>query len=164
MSVNKARDHVFVLAEDDANRQLALGFATHPSVCNRCIQVMGPLGGWTHVRDGLRDDYANLLETNRHCHVVLLVDFDRRETRRGEILTGLPAQLADRVFVFGVWSEPERLRAELRIGFEAIGQAIAGECEAGTGDLLAHALLAHNQAEVARMIETIKPFVFQPRS
>ena len=43
MSVNKFRQHVFVLPEDDANRQLANGFLLDLSV--RQVQILPEAGG-----------------------------------------------------------------------------------------------------------------------
>lgn len=51
MSVNKYRPHVFVLPEDDANRQIAIGFSLDEGLDARSIQVLPSVGGWTRVRD-----------------------------------------------------------------------------------------------------------------
>ncbi len=40
MSVNKYKEHVYVILEDDANRQIADGFVGHRNVDDRRIQVM----------------------------------------------------------------------------------------------------------------------------
>lgn len=44
MSVNKHLPHVFVLPEDDANRQLANGFYLAESLDVRRMQVLQPPG------------------------------------------------------------------------------------------------------------------------
>jgi hypothetical protein len=49
MAVNKYKPHIYVLPEDDANRQIANGFLLHESVDSRSIQVMPTTGGWTRA-------------------------------------------------------------------------------------------------------------------
>jgi hypothetical protein len=46
MSVNKYEDHVLVLPEDDANRQIANGFILNSNVKERAIQVLPIADGW----------------------------------------------------------------------------------------------------------------------
>lgn len=53
MTTNRYKEHVLVLPEDDANRQLAVGFLNHPSLDARRIKMLPPLGGWAAVRDAL---------------------------------------------------------------------------------------------------------------
>ncbi len=58
MSVNRELPHVMVLPEDDANRQLALGF--HLQVdwrCKRQMQVLRVAGGWREVLDRFRVEH-----------------------------------------------------------------------------------------------------------
>ena len=43
MSVNKERPHVYVLPEDDANRQLAKGFQLQVDQNERQMQVLRPV-------------------------------------------------------------------------------------------------------------------------
>lgn len=46
MSVNVYQQHVLVLPEDDANRQIVNGFLLEPSLNERVIQVLPIAGGW----------------------------------------------------------------------------------------------------------------------
>lgn len=45
MSVNFYKPHVLVLPEDDANRQIAIGFLLDPGLKQRNIQILTPSGG-----------------------------------------------------------------------------------------------------------------------
>jgi len=45
MSVNKYQQHVLVLPEDDANRQLEIGFLLDPLLIDRRIDVLEVAGG-----------------------------------------------------------------------------------------------------------------------
>jgi hypothetical protein len=57
MTVNKNAPHVYVIPEDDADRQLADGFVLHHGVDARRIQVMPPAGGWREVQRTFQDEY-----------------------------------------------------------------------------------------------------------
>lgn len=46
MSVNAYADHVLVLPEDDANRELTNGFLQEPALNPRAIQVLPVAHGW----------------------------------------------------------------------------------------------------------------------
>jgi hypothetical protein len=62
MSVNRYKPHIFVLPEDDANREIAVGFLLHPSILNpRQVQVMPNAGGWPNALDKLQAEYIRLL-------------------------------------------------------------------------------------------------------
>jgi hypothetical protein len=51
VSVNLYDDHVLVVPEDDANRQLVNGFLNEPALWPRTIQVLPNAGGWSKVLD-----------------------------------------------------------------------------------------------------------------
>lgn len=46
MSINKYDQHIFVLPEDDANRQIANGFIQDLNLNQRAIQVRPIANGW----------------------------------------------------------------------------------------------------------------------
>src|SRR5437868_1924051 len=110
MSVNRERPYVFVLPEDDANHRLANGFLLDQSVNLRAIQVLPNAGGWTGVRDKFERDHIAGMTRYPLRHMVLIVDFDRREDRSDELSEVIPDSLSERVFILGVLSEPEDLR------------------------------------------------------
>jgi hypothetical protein len=76
MSINKYAPHVYVIPEDDADRQLADGFILHHAVKVQRIQVMPVAGGWPNVLKTFEDEYLQALRNNSHAHVVMVVDFD----------------------------------------------------------------------------------------
>lgn len=161
MSVNKERPHVYVLPEDDANRQVANGFLTHYSLNGRVIQVLPPAGGWPSVREQFKEDYVAVIRRYPLGYIILMVDFDTQEDRLEEMCKVVPDDLKDRVFVIGVWSEPEKLRSALGLPFEKIGFKLAGECQANTIEMWQHELLAHNTAELQRMPSDIRNMLFK---
>ena len=157
MAVNRYRPHVYVLPEDDANREVANGFQLFESVDPRVIQVIPHLRGWPDVRNTFHSQYVPILHNSELAHIILLVDFDEDANRPTAM--NIPSDVASRVFVLGAWSEPEDLRKELG-SFERIGQQLAEECRKGTEIIWSHALLKHNAAELVRMQQIIKPILF----
>jgi hypothetical protein len=71
----------------------------------------------------------------------------------------IPGHLQDRVFVLGVWTEPEAVRADLG-SYETIGRALAKDCREGTDATWEHSLLRHNSGEIGRLRERVRPILF----
>ena len=93
-------------------------------------------------------------------HVLALVDFDGDAGRRNEVLAVVPPDFHERVFVLGVWTNPEELKATLGVGsFEAIGEALANACVRDESGLWEHELLSHNHQELDRMRRRVRPFL-----
>src|SRR5271163_4021430 len=120
MSVNKHLPHVFVLPEDDANRQLANGFQRDPLLDTRRMQILEEAGGWREVLRRFQADHVPEMDRYAKRFMVLLSDFDRRDDRLEEARTVIPSRLRERVFVLGAWSQPEELRQNLG-SYETIG-------------------------------------------
>ena len=161
MSSNKYADHLLVLLEDDANRQIANGFILHHSLNQCAIQIESEAGGWGKVKESFQDTYLADLNKYPKRRVLLIVDMDGNVKNRLEnVKSVIPADLRDRVFVVGVATEPERLRVALRCNFEEIGKRLANECADNTLETWRHDLLKHNEPELVRMIKHVKPFLF----
>jgi len=92
--------------------------------------------------------------------IVLLIDFDDNEKRLSFVEKDIPENLRNRVFIIGIWSNPEALRRNTKKNFETIGETLANNCADNTHDLWNHDLLKHNETELERMREIIKPFLF----
>jgi len=59
MSVNKAKPHVLVLPEDDANRQLAKEFHLQVDWAQfRQMHVLNPAGGWTKPLEQFQSNHV----------------------------------------------------------------------------------------------------------
>ena len=167
---NKYAAHLQVLAEDDANRQLTNGLALNPSVRLRQLQVLQVAGGWSAVLDRL-EDRATLqaLADHGQRHLLLLIDFDNklpvRVARYNAIKAGLPAGVADRVYLLGCLHEPEQLKAACNYSksIEKLGRELSDDCApAPARNLWQHAHLQHNAAELNRLVVQVKPFLFKP--
>ena len=160
MSSNKYRQHILVLPEDDANRQIANGFILDLNLNSRAIQVLPEVRGWEDVVDKFTNDYASTMRQYPYRMIALLIDFDEHEDRLSYVKTQIPDDLENRVFVLGVLSEPESLRRDINKDFEKIGEALAKDCSNNTNELWGHELLKHNKTELDRMILSVKPFLF----
>ncbi|MFH1117746.1 MAG: hypothetical protein V1792_27820 [Pseudomonadota bacterium] len=155
MSINKYRPHVLVLPEDDANRRIANGFLLYPDLDERRIQVLPPAGGWNEVLEHLRDVHAREMSKYLQRRMVLLIDFDEDSQRLSDVRKQISKDLTDRVFVLGVFSEPERLKTAIGKTLEEIGKALAQDCVNDTRTVWGHNLLNHNEGELDHMNRTV---------
>lgn len=162
MSLNKHKPHIFVLPEDDANRQIANGFLLVPELNQRTIQILPPSGGWKKVLTSFEVNHVSAMRKHEKRMIVLLIDFDGREDRLNYIKNKIPEDLVARVFVLGVLSEPEKLKRNISglNTFKDIGKALSQDCVGNTRNVWGHDLLKHNEAELDRMILSVKPFLF----
>ncbi len=160
MSVsNKYRPHILVLPEDDADRQIANGFLLHECVQLRSIQILAEAGGWAEVRNVFKDVHTDEMLKYTQRFMILLVDFDEQADRRQVMKEVIPDSVADRVFVIGLWTEPEDLS---RHGFprrEEFGRTLANECYEQRREVWNHDLLKHNADELERMT-ILRPILF----
>jgi hypothetical protein len=158
---NKYLPHIHVLAEDDANRQIATGFLLAPNLDYRAVKVLPLPGGWKKTVEEFRKKYASEMRQIPERRMVLLIDFDDDENRLSYVKNQIPDDLKARVFVLGVLSEPENLKTEINKKFEQIGEDLAKDCPDNTNELWGHTLLKHNKGELARLASSVKPFLFK---
>ena len=113
MSVNRHLPHIFILPEDDANRQLANGFLLNINVNSNQVQILTPARGWAHVRDDFASSHVDKMRQYEDRLTVLLIDFDDHfADRLQNVKEAIPNDLIDRVFVLGVRTEPEALKRD----------------------------------------------------
>lgn len=160
MRVNRYAPHLLVLPEDEANAQIARGFQLHASVNARKLQILNEAGGWLRVLEQFESDHAAELKRLSNRFLILLFDFDKDTNRRPKVEAQIPADLKDRVFLLGAWSEPERLKRDLG-SFEAIGEALAEDCFHSTSSFWSHELLEHNKGELVGLRDQVRPFLFE---
>lgn len=159
--MNVYRPHVYVVPEDRADAQLAIGFVEHHEVDDTRVKVMPEVGGWSVALAELRDVYVPKMRANRLAHVVIVIDFDGEyDARRPQFEAVVPADLRDRAFVIGARTEPEDLKGSLRLSLPQIGNALAGECHAGEKNLWGHGELQHNRPDLERLLAVVRPVLF----
>ena len=161
MTMNRYQPHVYVIPEDDRDRQIAEGFLLHDQVDARRMQVMPLAGGWSYVLKTFEDEYVGYLRANPQGHVVMLIDYDGQYSdRRAEFEAAIPYDLKPRVFVIGPKKTPEILRQEMGASFEQIGISLADDCNAGTEIVWGHDQLKHNDADRQRLVQVVRPILF----
>jgi len=159
--MNKYAPHVYVIPEDDADRQIADGFVLHHGVIDAQIKVMPPAGGWKKVLQTFEDEYVPRLRTNCNAHIVMLIDFDGQvDERRVRFDQAIPEDIEPRVFVVGPKDDPETLKKALKCSCEEVGKLLAEDCDVDATKHWDHDQLRHNDAERQRMVLTVKPFLF----
>ena len=155
MGLNRYRPHVLVLPEDDADREIIIGFALE-SGCAQ-LQILRPAGGWEPVLEELNSDLAPTMRQFPNRHLVLVIDFDGLGAERlAEATSRVPADLRDRVFIVGPATEPEGLGSR-----EAIGRALAVDCRQNTTHTWDSAAFHHNASELHRLRQRVSPILFQ---
>lgn len=160
MSVNRELPHVFVLPEDDANLRLANELHINVDLSRqRQLQVLPVAGGWIEVLDQFESAHVGAMDRWHHRFMVLLIDFDGRETRLQNAKTRIPPRLAERVFILGALNDPEALRNSLG-PYGSIGAAMAKDCREGTNTTWGHELLRHNASELGRLSDRVRPILF----
>ena len=160
MSVNKYLPHVFVLPEDDANRQLANGFLLYQPLSVRQIYVLKEAGGWTQVLVRFKSDHVVGMDCYPGRFMVLLIDFDDKRERLTKAKAVIPEHLTERVFILGALSKPEALRQANLGSYEDIGLAMAKDCREETDRTWRHDLLQHNASELDRLRQHVRPILF----
>jgi hypothetical protein len=162
MSINKHRPHVFILPEDDANRQLANGFVLGV-VNDTQVRILSEVGGWVHVCDKFAEEHVEEMRRYPSRFMILLIDFDSDPQRLQRAQQKIPDDLEARVFVVGVRPEPEALRRDGCGSYEAIGRKLAQDCgdESKTETLWDHEYLKHNDVELVRLRHAVRGLLFQ---
>ena len=161
MSVNDSLPHVLVLPEDRANLQLATGFHLQvPWHRQRQMQVLRVAGGRNEVLGVFKSEHEVEMRRCRHRLMVLLIDFDGDTGRLTIAKRKIPADLTDRVFILGAWTEPEALRQAKLGSYETIGSAMAKDCREETDSIWGHELLRHNASELDRLRMHVRPILF----
>lgn len=159
MSVNKYHPHLYVLPEDEADRDLANGFHLEIDQIGQ-MQVLPIVGGWRKVLERFQSDHIGGMKRYPQRYIVLLIDFDGQKDRFNEANEAIPNDLRDRVFVLGVWDEPEDL-ARAGLGHpETVGRKLARECREETDQIWGHDLFRHNASELERLRKHILPILF----
>lgn len=157
--MNAYEPHVFVLPEDDANRQLADGFRLGVDRFQQ-MRVLRVARGWRRVLELFKSQHIAEMDRNPNRYLVLLIDLDKQHDRLDVVKAEIPIELADRVFVLGARPEPEDLKKAKLGSYETIGANLAKDCREETDSTWGHPLLQHNANELARLREQVRPILF----
>lgn len=152
MSVNRYRKHLLVLPEDAANVAIANGFQNSPKLRNgRVIQVLPAAKGWEAAVASLLHEQVPQMRQYQKREILLIIDFDEDVTRADVVRKRIPGDVQERIYILGVLSEPEKLKADFRMSFEQIGEQLASDCSENRDTIWSSSLLAHNKDDLARL-------------
>ena len=160
MSVNKYKPHLFVVPEDKADKNFAVGFELDPRLATGSFQIMSLAGGWLKAIEIIRDEHVLKLQKNKYSHVLGIIDCDGDDERIANELAKFPDDLVDRIFLLGAIQTPEVFRKNVGDKSERIGERMADECFNETFDLWNHEDLIHLSDEIQRAKHVIRPIVF----
>lgn len=156
MAVNRFRNHLVVLQEDQPYREIVNGARNLPQVDETVFDVKHPSGGWVKVLAQL-EDYLPLLKKYEYMHVLVLMDFDNAFEQRRERLVRIVADDAvrERVFMLGIdHKESEDLKRTLAVtDNEKIATILLGDCPDTATDEWNNANLACNKGELQRIVD-----------
>jgi hypothetical protein len=161
VSVNKYKPHVWVLPEDDANRQLANGFLLHADLDPTAIDIRPVAGGWRKAVDAVAAQHIAELRNYPCRQLVLLVDLDKQgEARVQQIREAFPPDLQERIYLLSSYDEPEALKVEQGRSFERLGEDLAEACARDELGLWGTVHLQHNKPELNRLVVGVKQILF----
>ena len=156
---NKYTSHLWIIAEDEENAQIIRGFLLNHNINQRNVQLKPLANGWIKAVEKI-----NNMELNEYQgrHLVLVIDFDNDFSNRfKEIQDKIDNDIKNRVYILGASKEPKNLKDSHNKNLEAIGKDIAIECENNSHAWLKDEMLKHNKAEIIRLEQDVKPFLFE---
>lgn len=162
MSANKYTQHLIVIPEDQAVRDMVNGFSTLLEINERQFYVYDLARGWERGKETLLKLSKGYMREYPSSYALLIVDFDRNAHRGSEIKNQIPEEVRDRVFVVGVLNEPVNLKNSTGMKFEQLGLQIAEGCKDSNIDFWERQeLLAHNVDEIRRLSKAVRNLFFR---
>ena len=165
---SKFRHELYIIPEDKANSQIVNGFLLEPTLKSRFIHVVSYADGWKKVIKVFKENHIVDMKKHPNRYMILLIDFDEKyENRFKQIKSEIPKEISDRVFILGAKKDPENLKGKKYKrnfqgvkSFEDLGQALSKDCANNTNEIWSHNLLLHNQEELLKAREILRPFLF----
>ena len=157
--MNKFKPHLFIVPEDDADRQIAVGFQMHLEAKGE-MQIVDVARGWLKVVGVIKDEYVPLLKNNLNSHVLGIIDCDKDVDRIAEQLENFPEDIRNRIFLLGVNENPQEFKRSAKMHFAEIGEKLADECYKDELDLWNHEMLSYSSSEALRAKDVLRELVF----
>lgn len=174
--MNKYQPNLQILCEDKINRDIANGFIlglhNHHFMNPSPIESYAELaGGWTKAVDNLSNFWIDNLRNNLNLFLLILIDSDRDPNRISQIISKIPNDLKERIFVMGCFNEPEILKQQSHIAIkqmdkkakisnENVGKVLFQHCKDNPENNLWYSdELKHNLTEIERLKENTKFFI-----
>jgi hypothetical protein len=156
---NKYQPHVFLIPEDDANREVALALLLELDIDPAKYKLFLAARGWPHVVESFLRDHVNGMNRFQQRYLIMLIDMDNHPERLENIRAQIPVDLEERVFILGTLSEPEDLKPDLGSSFDDVGVMLGRDIRDSTGRAWGHALLQINQPELDRLKTHLCPLI-----
>lgn len=157
--MNKFKPHLFIVPEDDADRQIAVGFQMHLEAKGE-MQIVDVARGWLKVVGVIKDEYVPLLKNNLNSHVLGIIDCDKDADRIAGQLENFPEDIRNRIFLLGVNENPQEFKRSAKMHFAEIGEKLADECYKDELDLWNHEMLSYSSSEALRAKDVLRELVF----
>lgn len=175
--MNKYQPHLKILCEDEINQNFAKGFILGLNLNNdqlplpRIETIKYVTGGWTKAVNNLNEVWLDQLRQNEHLFLLILIDSDGCSNRLNEILSAIPEEFKERVFIMGCLHEPEILKQQShsaikqmnkkeKVSDEAVGKVLFQHCKDNPENNLWYSdELKHNANEIERLKENTKHFI-----
>lgn len=159
MSINRYQNYLIVLFEDNAYKDLFMGFDFS---VQRQISLKPICGGFDSVYVQLTNEKDVLLkELNKYsnAYVLALIDADldnHPHSQKGKIdklKTAIDAKYQDRIFIIGSKIEAEDIkRAIISEGnWKTVAQKLEDSCQNHDCELWQDEMLKHNLDEISRL-------------
>lgn len=159
MGINNYLQHLNVIIEDEAYKEILSGVRLSLNVQESLIKINHVSAGWTGVFDDFENSIGVLNKfTNRFT--LLLMDFDDKEAstttsydkRLLRFHKIVPNNLKGRVFILGVnYKESDDLKKYFQMNLEEVGKLLITDCPSGDLSQWKNTHLECNMSEIERM-------------
>lgn len=161
MSVNRYQPYLIVLFEDQAYKDIFLGFEMFD---HKQISMKPVFQGFDDVFFQLTNSdslTSKELRQYNSSYVLALIDADldsQSESKINQLRDALPNEYKDRIFIMGSKYEAEHIkRAIINEGkWEKISQKLENSCRAGDCKLWEDEMLKHNIGEIISLKKVFK--------
>ena len=173
--MNEYKPHLKILCEDEINQNFAkvfiLGLNNHQLLSPQIETIKDVTGGWNKAVNDLNEVWLEQLRQNNHLFLLILIDSDGRSNRLNEILSAIPEEFKERVFIMGCLHEPEILKQQShsaikqmnkkeKVSDEAVGKVLFQHYKNNPKNNLWYSdELKHNADEIERLKENTKHFI-----
>ncbi|OOF45076.1 hypothetical protein [Rodentibacter trehalosifermentans] len=162
---NKYRKHLFILCEDDINKEISKGITEQLDLNpTNIIHYEKIARGWEKCFSLLEHKYIPELLDIPERYLLIVMDFDGQFDERMnkfKLILDNSSELSERVFLVGAAAEPETLKANLKLSGhnDDVGRQLFDDCNAESSQYWCSSELVHNKDEIERLKKTTSSFI-----
>lgn len=125
--MNRQRDCIKIVAEDEALRSVAVGFFSQSLDITNNIDISRYKRGWPDVFASI-PEYVDLLKRYKKMRIIVLIDYDGKPSRYDYFRDNVDVEVRDRFFILGALNNVEKLKECCgATSFENLGALLEGE-------------------------------------